>query len=75
MEIRIYRDTNIKKFITVNEESIEIAQKMNARGEYDLLWESPKATNHIGDEFSYAELPHFDDEDEVEKEEVGKADA
>ena len=70
MEIRIYRDTSIKKFITVNEESIEIAQKMNARGEYDLLWESPKALNHIGDEFSYTELPRFDNE-----EEVGKADA
>ena len=68
MEIRIYRDTSIKKFITVNEESIEIAQKMNTRGEYDLLWESSKSTNHIGDQFSYTELPSFDNE------EVGTAD-
>lgn len=68
MEIRIYRDTSIKKFITVNEESIEIAQKMNTRGEYDLLWESSKALNHIGDQFSYTELPSFDNE------EIGKAD-
>ena len=68
MEIRIYRDTSINKFITVNEESIEIAQKMNGRGEYDLLWELPNVIHHINDQFSYTELPQFDNE------EIGKAD-
>lgn len=68
MKIRIYRDTHIQKFITVDEKSIEVAQEMNARGKYLLLWESPKTLNHIGDQFSYTELPSFDNE------EVGKAD-
>ena len=70
MEIRIYRNTHIQKFITVNEESIEIAQKMNGRGEYDLLWELPGVLHHISDEFSYTELPRFDNEEEKTEETV-----
>lgn len=66
MEISIYRATSYKKRIIVNEDSIETAQRMNARGEYDLLWETTTATNHVADEFSFVELPQFDNDKDEE---------
>lgn len=60
MEIRIYRDTKQKKVITVNEESLETAQKRNARGEYALLWESAASTDYAGEEYNFVKLPPFD---------------
>lgn len=69
MEIRIYRDTKRKKVITVNEDSIETAMKMNARGEYELLWESAASTDYAGDEYNFVKIPSFDNAEEEETDE------